>query len=116
MADFLKRYAWCITKDFDYERELKAGGEVQAEKTQGNATGMIGPRNPGLNTVQEIRKHPDRNRFRMFDDDDNLIYEGFLVHDKNSEGFEPLDDFGTPNFGCTYIKYYNREKKLWETL
>lgn len=30
------------------------------------------------------------------------------------ETFEPLDDFGTPNAGCTYIQYLQGGK--WSTL
>jgi len=41
-------------------------------------------------------------RFSMYDDDDNCYYEGMIYGDY--EGFEPLDDFGMPNAGCTYIK------------
>lgn len=39
--------------------------------------------------------------FQMFDDDDNLYYEGY----SDRESFTPLDDFGMPNAGCTTIKY-----------
>jgi hypothetical protein len=112
----LARYAWCITKDFDYERTLKEGGSEHPEGTNDNAKGKIGPCNPGLKTVKEIREHPGRERFCMYDDDDYLIYEGFMVHDKHSEGFEPLEDFGTPNYGCTYIKYFNPKTRKWEIL
>ena len=41
-------------------------------------------------------------RFTMYDDDDNCYYEGMIYGD--FDGFEPLDDFGMPNAGCTYIK------------
>jgi len=32
------------------------------------------------------------------------------------EGFEPLDDFGTPAAGCTSIKYKNPKTGAWEIL
>ena len=38
----------------------------------------------------------------MYDDDDNCYYEGMIYGDYY--GFEPLDDYGMPNAGCTYIK------------
>jgi hypothetical protein len=41
-------------------------------------------------------------RFSMYDDDGVCYYEGMLYGD--FVGFEPLDDFGTPNAGCTTIK------------
>jgi hypothetical protein len=52
--------------------------------------------------------------FRLFDDDGNLYYEGRVFGDY--EGFEPLDDFGTPNAGCTRIEYKNPLTDEWEPL
>jgi hypothetical protein len=53
-------------------------------------------------------------KFRMFDDDGELYYEGMAEQDNESSGFEPLDDFGMPNAGCTEIQYF--EKGKWNTL
>ena len=44
----------------------------------------------------------NKTHFSMYDDDDNCYYEGMIYGDY--DGFEPLDDFGMPNAGCTYIK------------
>lgn len=52
-------------------------------------------------------------QFRMFDDDKNLYYSGTIWGDY--DGFEPLDDFGMPNAGCTGIQYKNDEGE-WEWL
>jgi len=41
--------------------------------------------------------------FALYDDDEVLYYKGIIVGDY--DGFEPLDDFGMPNAGCTGIKY-----------
>ena len=49
---------------------------------------------------REIKTNPAR--FSMYDDDDNCYYEGMIYGDY--DGFEPLDMFGMPNAGCTYIK------------
>jgi hypothetical protein len=49
----------------------------------------------------------------MLDADGNLIYEG--LSDNNSS-FDPLDDFGQPNWGCTTIQYLNPKTKKWEPL
>ena len=49
--------------------------------------------------------------FRMYDDDDELYYEGL---GNNSNSFQPLDLFGTPNDGCTWIEYFENGK--WEQL
>jgi|TARA_R100001530_G_scaffold110783_3_gene78010 hypothetical protein len=38
----------------------------------------------------------------MFDDDGVLYYAGLIWGDY--DGFEPLDDFGMPNAGCTEIQ------------
>jgi len=50
-------------------------------------------------------------QFRMYDDDGNLYYSGRM----KIEDFDPLDDYGMPNAGCTYLKY-RRGNKAWEHL
>lgn len=45
-----------------------------------------------------------QTRFRMFDDDGELYYEGLLTG--TFDGLEPLDDFGMPNAGCTSIEVF----------
>lgn len=50
--------------------------------------------------------------FRMYDDDEILYYEGYCT----AESFDPLDDFGCPNAGCTIIKYHNHRNREWETI
>ena len=42
------------------------------------------------------------SRFEMFDDDGEHYYSGRIWGD--FQGFEPMDDFGGPNAGCTMIK------------
>jgi len=59
-----------------------------------SANGVEGPH--GLSI------HADNQTlFRMYDDDGILYYSGKIWGD--FDGFEPLDDFGTPNAGCTWI-------------
>tara|TARA_R110000803_G_scaffold59101_4_gene117467 strand:- start:3539 stop:3823 length:285 start_codon:yes stop_codon:yes gene_type:complete len=76
-------YAWKITKVI---------GENDSTEC-----GLVGPHNLGGEFGA------NKARFRMYDDDGNPIYEGYITGD--FDGFEPLDDFGTPNAGCTAIKY-----------
>ena len=54
----------------------------------------------------------NKGKFRMKDDDGIIYYHGEIYGDY--DGFEPLDDFGTPNAGCTSIEY--NEKGEWEIL
>jgi hypothetical protein len=51
-------------------------------------------------------------KFLMYDDDGVLYYEGRA----KEVGFEPLDNFGTPNSGCTSIKFLNPKTDEWEVL
>ena len=78
-------YRWIITKDNIAEHGIH------------DDTGVQGPRHadPTLDT--------NPKDFQMYDDDGELYYEGTIFGDY--EGFEPLDDFGTPNAGCVGIKY-----------
>jgi hypothetical protein len=53
--------------------------------------------------------------FRMYDDDDTLYYEGEGdFYNNNVTGFEPLDDYGMPNAGCTRIDWFENGK--WNIL
>jgi hypothetical protein len=62
----------------------------------GRAIGVEGP--GGLD--ENITSNP--THFSLYDDDDNCYYQGMLYGD--FDGLEPLDDYGTPNAGCTYVK------------
>ena len=53
-----------------------------------------------------------QEKFKIYDDDGELYYEGIFAYHKSDwetsgcpEGFEPLDDFATPNAGATEIHY-----------
>ena len=95
-------YAWVITKDcFD-------------EGTEFDAKGTAGPHDIVM-ANSEIREHPDAHDFRMLDDEGNIMCYGKFVGDASSEdAFGPLDDFGTPNWGCTEIQY--KENGEWKCL
>ena len=54
------------------------------------------------------------HRFRMYDDDDVLCYEGLSANCDSEKAFGPLDNFGKPNVGCTSIFYLRGEN--WEEL
>ena len=73
-------YNWTITKDY-----IGNGAE----------TGLTGPSNKSRHTANETA-------FRMFDDDGEHYYSGLIWGD--FDGFEPLDDYGMPNAGCTEIQ------------
>ena len=74
---------------------------------------IIGPGDCEIPKEELLKGHP----FKMYDDDHNLYYTGFLVGDKKShEALTPLEDYGTPNAGASYIKYQNDETKKWESV
>ena len=76
--------------------------------------GVVGPRKATM-THDEIKNHPLAQKFRLYDDDDNLIASGYYVGSDGEEMFGPLDDYGLPNFGCSYITYFDAQKG-WEIL
>jgi len=90
------RYAWKIDKDIIDRNHHKD---------------LIGPRGTSGNLENDINSGKGE-KFRMFDDDMNLYYEGRITG--GYDGFEPLDDFGQPNAGCTSIEYLKNGK--WEQL
>ena len=62
----------------------------------------------GINAVgvsngdKNLKDTANGKDFSMYDDDDECYYIGRIYG--SYEGFEPLDDFGMPNAGCTMIK------------
>lgn len=85
-------YAWMITED-----RISQGDQ----KTR---IGTIGPRGTGLCAADFANQQT--TRFRLKDDDGQTYYEGVFVGDHTSEeAFGPLDDFGTPDAGCTRLEY-----------
>lgn len=76
----MSEYRWKITKDYI-----------------GNSVGVEGPRDLDP-SIKENRAH-----FVMKDCDGETYYEGEIYGDYS--GFEPLDDFGQPNAGCSDIFY-----------
>jgi hypothetical protein len=84
-------YYWEITLDRYADTGAPTG-------TNANAVG-IKSGDPAIANRDGVK----RSRFQMFDDDRNHIYSGFIYHRNGEEQFTPLDQFGTPNFGCTYM-------------
>lgn len=114
MAEVKRRNQWVISKVFL---------EFMSDEVGTRSAGTTLPKLKGTGkTTKEIatlaRAEGMTQRFRMLDDDGQVYYEGYMVpfedHDDNSDGFEPLDDFGMPNSGCTELQYW--DKTGWTTL
>lgn len=114
-----EQYAWMIDTD-------KIADPEEEAPCNSNAVGMMGPRDAPQELLDMLKKGIGR-RFKMYDDDGELYYEGIIlvVEDINdiptdslSETyFGPLQDFGTPNAGAVHIKYKKRGSTgTWETL
>lgn len=96
---------WIITKDKFYE------GYTEEEKKEWEwAKSAVGTRSRNY----DGRKLP--YKFRMKDDDNEVLYHGAADSNDDEKAFAPLDDFGRPNAGCTSIEYYNKETRKWEVL
>ena len=91
-------YGWVITED-------KLNDSKYSRK------GVCGPNGMSF-TLAQIAA--DGRKFRMLDDDGILYYEGTFLGDDSCSGFEPLEDFGTPDAGATTIQYLVNGK--WEVL
>jgi hypothetical protein len=96
-------YAWKLTycRDEDEQRLV----------------GLVGPRKPDVTLIDD---QVSPQRFRMYTDDWSTdlecgeatmhVYEGVLYGDPDViDGFEPLDDFGTPNYGCAIIAIWQAQ-------
>jgi hypothetical protein len=91
-------YGWLIT-----EGSPDIGLDVE--------TGTKGPRDI-LDSLEALLDNGSGEQFRMYDDDGEWYYTGRIVGEY--DGFEPLDDYGMPNAGCTEIKFLSDGK--WTTI
>tara|TARA_R100000306_G_scaffold59701_1_gene58984 strand:+ start:31 stop:321 length:291 start_codon:yes stop_codon:yes gene_type:complete len=90
----MRQYRWVITKDHFYDA---------SEPGDTSAVGVQGPRGSDGN----LKSNPQR--FSLYCDDGECMAEGMLystdaAHNYEEAVFGPLDDFGTPNWGCSAIK------------
>lgn len=58
--------------------------------------------------LKQIQKDGFIYQFALYDGDDECYYIGMS---KSNSSFDPLDDYGMPNAGCTTIKYKNENGK-----
>jgi len=93
--------SWIIDKDCFADKDAKP-------RTNSNAVGVAGPREY-QGDGSELKY-----KFRMMDDDGEIVYYGRCDSCDDDNAFGPLDDFGTPNYGCTRIDYLINGK--WEML
>ena len=84
-------YGWIITEDHLYESDTT--------DTFKDGAGTMGPSNCTF-TAQAILKFGEE--FQMLDGDNEVYYTGKLL---GGNGFEPLDDFGRGDSGCTTITF-----------
>jgi hypothetical protein len=86
------QYAWIITKDHL--------ADIPPDRA-----GTTGPRAAPQSLLEQL-KAGEGWRFRMKDDDGEIVYEGRYLSVPDDWGFGPLDDFGTPDAGCTSIEFF----------
>lgn len=96
-------YAWVITEN-----------NTELYNEENSIVGIRGPSSCHL-TKDEIVNHSEAKKFRLVDDDDIVYCGGYFVDlAGNASGFEPKDNFGEPELGCTTIQYY--EDGVWKSL
>lgn len=87
---------WIVTADYISDDDCNNDGKQAGKQT----VCVLGPR--GISDDMTTRlKQGEGVRFKMYDDDMTLYYEGKAI---NCD-FEPLDHYGEPNAGCTSIWY-----------
>lgn len=99
----LTKSGWIITASFIDCEDTNLIGK-QAGKV---AVNVVGPRSISDETLARL-KAGEGKRFKMYDDDNTLYYEGRAI----DCDFEPLDHYGMPNAGCTSIWYAGANGKF----
>jgi hypothetical protein len=66
----------------------------------------------GVRSVDHTEGAELKYKFKMYDDDNILYYEGLSDDCDSEKAFSPLDDFGTGNAGCTEIHYLTNGKYI----
>jgi len=114
------QYAWKIYTDHLAAKEGKDSTAVGCYSVGGflNHPTPPAPMAELLARIDAGEGHP----FRLVDDDEIVYYEGRILvggdndlNELGGGGFEPLDEFGMPDSGCTFIEYKNAEGE-WEYL
>ena len=90
---------WIITRDKIEDGAAKGTGSPHL--TDEDCSKLDLAKNIDQILQDLIEKYEMDVAFKLYDDDDNLYYEGFM----QEADFDPLDDFGMPNSGCTYLMY-----------
>lgn len=68
----------------------------------------------GKLTKDFVLNHPDKEEFIMLCQGEEGFIRGFALIDDNCDGFEPLDNYGMPNFGFSSIFYNDGNGKFHE--
>ncbi len=95
----MSNYGWIITKDY-----------LEGDDFEETSFGVAGPRDIPDKMLDDLIDG-NGEKFRLYDDDNELYYQGRIIGD--FDGFEPLDDYGEGNAGCTMIAYYDDVTKEW---
>jgi len=91
-------YCWVIDKD---------------HIDDGASKGVFGPSRVSLCELEERLNEDSVVKWRAYDDDGELYYEGRWVGEDKC-GLGPLTDFCMPNAGCTRIELFEHGK--WSVL
>ena len=113
--------AWKINYSYieDDKEDIKTPVSVYGPGEGRRHGPFIFPTNAITKEQAEALDAGQGHRFRLFDDDGGLYYEGLCLEGpegEEEEAFGPLDDYGTPNAGAVRIEYYDKEKKAWGVL
>lgn len=99
---------WAITRNF-------IGEFIKGEWQDGNGGPPVRPvQSRDFN--DEKAKTAKWFKFRLYDDDGELYYEGRSTDSTTEAAFDPLDCYGKPNAGAVTIKYLSEETGEWVVL
>ena len=106
---------WIITTDRINDAESSCVNKLRASKAFIETLRAASPKERACHIGEFNKSMTDE--FRLYDDDENLYFEGLCLDLDNQDGdsaFEPLD--WAEQFGCVGMKYRKVGEKEWKWL
>jgi hypothetical protein len=107
-SDGYADYGWLIDRDYSEGDYQDGVGDKPSRRNTYATVEVMGPR--GISPEIEAKLRSGKGQaFQLYDADGGLYYTGRWIEGDDPESNNPLDDYGAPNAGCTYMNVGNNQ-------